>query len=302
MANGLPPLNALRAFDAAARHLSFTLAAAELHVTQAAISHQIKALEQSLGIALFRRANRRLALSEAGQAYLPAVRQAFDALVVATARLRAQDSRGRLTLSTLSSFAARWLVPRLGKFMRAHPEIDLRISPGDALVNFRRDDVDVAIRYGRGRYPGLHSVRLMTEDLFPVCSPRLLAGPTPLRAPEDLRRHLLLHDDNESGWRNWLLAAGVDGIDLTRGPLYTDSGMLIEAAINGDGVALARGALARDALASGKLRRPFHLRLPAEYAYYFVCPEESAERPRVVALRDWLVGEAAAERGLDAQA
>lgn len=302
MTNGLPPLNALRAFDAAARHLSFTLAAAELHVTQAAISHQIKALEQSLGIALFRRANRRLTLSEAGQAYLPAVRQAFDALVVATARLRAQDSRGRLTLSTLSSFAARWLVPRLGKFMRAHPEIDLRISPGDALVNFRRDDVDVAIRYGRGRYAGLHSVRLMTEDLFPVCSPRLLAGPTPLRAPEDLRRHLLLHDDNESGWRNWLLAAGVDGIDLTRGPLYMDSGMLIEAAINGDGVALARGALARDALASGKLQRPFHLRLPAEYAYYFVCPEESAERPRVVALRDWLVGEAAAERGLDAQA
>lgn len=298
----LPPLNALRAFEAAARHLSFTRAAAELHVTQAAVSHQIKALERALGVALFRRANRRLALTDAGQGYLPAVRDAFDGLTLATARLRAEESRGRLTISTLSSFAARWLVPRLGKFMRAHPEIDLRVSPSDALVDFRRDEVDVAIRFGRGRYTGLHSVRLMTEDLYPVCSPRLAAGAKPLRRPEDLHHHLLLHDDNESGWRNWLLAAGVEGIDMTRGPLYTDSSMLIEAAVNGDGVALARGALARDALASGRLLRPFRLRLPAEYAYYVVCPEESAERPKIVALRDWLLREAAEDRAREARA
>lgn len=291
MTRRLPPLNAVRAFEAAARHLSFTKAAEELHVTQAAISHQVKSLETYLGLKLFRRLNRALVLTDEGQSYLPPVRRIFDQLYEATNRLSGHDAHGKLTISVLPSFAARWLVPRLGRFIAAHPEIDVRVAPSADLVNFAREDVDVGIRYGRGRYPGLRVDRLMTEDIFPVCSPALLRGPTPLKKPKDLKTHILLHDDDHGDWRTWLLAANAEAVDPTRGPVFTDSSMLIQAAVAGHGVALARGALVADDLGSGHLVRPFELSLPVEFAYYLVCPESIAGRPKVVAFREWLLQE-----------
>jgi LysR family glycine cleavage system transcriptional activator len=289
----LPPLNGLRAFEAAARHLSFTRAAEELGVTQAAISHQVKALEERLGVQLFRRLNRALLLTDAGQQYLPELRDAFDRIDAATERLLAQDSRGPLTISTLRSFAAKWLVPRLGRFRALHPEIDVRIAPSEHLTDFSREDVDLALRYGRGDWPGLHAEWLMTEDIFPVCSPRLLEDPQGLRKPEDLVRFPLLHDDHHGNWRVWLLAAGVEGVEPARGTTFTDSSMVVQAAVEEQGVALARGALAADDLAAGRLVRPFDISLPAEFAYYVVCPEATAERPKITAFREWLVAEAA---------
>lgn len=289
MKRRLPSLNALRAFESAARQLSFTKAAEELHVTQAAISHQIKALEEYLGVALFRRMNRALSLTDDGQAYLPPVREAFDLLHEATTSLLQNDEKGPLVVSVLPSFGARWLVGRLGRFRAAHPEIDVHVLPSADLVDFARDNVDVGIRYGRGEYAGLRTDRLLTEDIFPVCSPTLLEGEHPLAAPDDLRFHTLLHDDGHGDWRTWLLAAGVTDIDPMRGTVYNDSGMLIQAAIGGQGVALARGALASDALSDGRLLRPFELSLPSEYAYYLVCPEALANRPKTVAFREWVL-------------
>ncbi len=295
MARRLPPLNALRAFEAAARHLSFTRAAEELHVTQAAISHQVKALEEHLGRKLFRRLNRALLLSDDGQAYLPSVSRAFALLNDATRNLLERDAPGPLTVSALPSFAARWLVPRLGRFRQIHPDIDLRIDPSAALTDFASGDVDVGVRYGRGKYPGLRADWLMTEDIFPVCSPALLSGEHPLRAPGDLEHQVLLHDDGHGDWRTWLLAAGIDRVDPTRGPIFTDSSMLIQAAMAGQGVALARGVLAADELAAGRLVRPFTLSLPTEYTYYLVCPQNTAEQPKIAAFRDWLLDEARRE-------
>lgn len=291
MARRLPPLNAVRAFEAAARHLSFTKAAEELHVTQAAISHQVKALENYLGLKLFRRLNRALVLTEEGQSYLPPIKRIFDQLYEATRRLAENEARGKLTVSVLPSLAARWLVPRLGRFLEAHPDIDVRVAPAAHLVDFAREDVDVGIRYGRGRYPGLRVDRLMTEDIMPVCSPALLKGPKPLKEPGDLKYHNLLHDEGHGEWRTWLLAAGVEDVNPARGTVFMDSGMLIEAAVAGQGVALARSALAADDLASGRLVRPFAFNLPAEFAYYIVCPEANADQPKVVAFREWLLQE-----------
>ncbi len=295
----LPPLNALRTFEAAARHLSFTRAASELHVTQAAVSHQIKGLEDWLGIRLFRRLNRRLLLTEEGQQYLVSVRGAFDELASGTQRLLAGDRRGILTVSVIPSFAARWLVPRMGRFRDAHPEIDLRIAATLQSVDFMRDDVDVGIRYGAGRYPGLHATLVMSEEYFPVCNPALLDGRHPLREPSDLRHHTLLHDEHLPGepnpvWKDWLKAAGVTGVRHDRGPVFGDASMMVQAAIAGQGVALGRTALVNDDLIAGRLVRPFPLALPAGYAYWLVCPESYADRPKIVAFRDWLLAEAAA--------
>lgn len=297
MARKLPPLNALRAFEAAARHLSFTRAAEELHVTQAAVSHQVKSLEEYLGIKLFRRFNRSLLLTDEGQAYLPTMTKSFDLMSDATARLAKKDPSGPLTVSVLPSFAARWLVPRLGRFRRAHPEIDLRIDPATEMVDFGRGDVDVGIRYGRGVYPRLRADRLMAEDIFPVCSPALMAGEHPLDDPEDLAYHTLLHDDGHGDWRTWLLAAQVETVDPNRGTVFTDSSMLIEAAKRGQGVALARSVLAQDELDAGTLVRPFGQSVPASFAYYIVCPKDVAEQPKIKAFRQWVLAEARGEMG-----
>jgi LysR family glycine cleavage system transcriptional activator len=293
VARRLPPLTGLKAFEAAARHLSFTRAAEELYVTQTAISHQIKALEERLGVQLFRRLPRGLLLTEEAQRYLPAVRDAFDLIAAATDRLVAVSASGTLTVSVLPSFASKWLVPRLGRFRAACPDIDLRISTSSHLVDFSREDVDVGIRMGRGVYPGLRVDWLFGESLVPVCSPELLTGPQPLRSPEDLGRHELLHEDDYAGWELWLELAGVEGVPVRRGPIFTDGAMVVQAAADGQGVALARRALAAGDLAAGRLVQPFDVSIPHDLAYYLVCPEASAERPKVRRFREWLLAEAA---------
>jgi len=299
MARRLPPLNALRAFEAAARHLSFTKAAEELNVTQAAISHQVKLLEEIVGLPLFRRFNRRLALTEAGQAYLPALRTAFDLMATATLRLRERDESGQLKVSTLHSFAAKWLVPRLPRFRERQPDIDVMVSTSYRLIDFGREEVDAAIRLGRGAYPDLETVYLMDDLAFPVCSPQLLRGRGALRKPADLRHHTLLHDvvdlvdGGAPNWRNWLQYAKVTGVYPERGPGYGDLGMAIQAAIAGQGVALGRRALVLDDLKARHLVRPFGPLMPTPLSYYLVSPRATADRPKVRSFRDWLLDEIA---------
>ena len=292
MSRALPPLNALRAFEAAARHLSFTAAGAELNVTQAAISHQIRALEERLGLKLFRRAGRGLLLTDAAQAYLAEISGAFDRIAGATQRLHQHDAAGVLSATVLPSFAVKWLLPRLGRFRTAHPEIDLRISSAHEIIDLTREDFDVALRAGSGRYPGMRVDRILTERFFPVCSPALLTGARPLRRPEDLREHTLLHDEPRDLWELWFKTVGIVDIDSTRGPGFSDSSMVIQAAIEGQGVAIAKGTLAADDLKAGRLVRPFDQSLPADYSYWLVCLETSADRPKIVAFRDWLLAEA----------
>jgi LysR family glycine cleavage system transcriptional activator len=295
MAERLPPLNALRSFEVAARHLSFTKAAAELHVTHSAISHQIKALEEWLGIPLFRRVNRGLLLTESGQAYLKPVRESFQKLGEATWRLKAKGRSGPLTVSVMPSFASKWLVPRLRRFRERHPDIDVRISATPDLIDFDREDVDVAVRYGRGNWSGdLRSDLLIRESMFPVCSPKLLEGPLPLKTIQDLRRHTLLtdYDWRVDFWQLWLDAAGVTDLVPQHALSFNYSNLMLQAAIDGLGVALTQNALAGDDLVAGRLVRLFEVTLPTDYAYYVVTPSLSATRPKIVAFRDWLVDEA----------
>ncbi len=289
----LPNLNALRAFESAGRNLSFTRAAEELNVTQAAVSHQIKVLEEQLGFRLFRRVHRGLRLTEAGQSYLPEVRAAFEKLEAATERLVVNDATGVLTVSVLPSFAAKWLVPRLMHFQAKHPEIDVRVSAVDRSVDFEQEDIDLGIRFGRGDYRGLKAVPLMAESVFPVCSPALAERGNGLRKPEDLRHFTLLHDDMVLNWAEWLQAAGVTGIDASRGPFFSDSAMLINAAVEGLGVALGRSALASGDLEAGRLVRPFELSLQTAFGYYIVYPQRRDDRPKITVFRDWLLEEAA---------
>ncbi|MGH7067390.1 MAG: transcriptional regulator GcvA [Acetobacteraceae bacterium] len=293
MARKLPPLKTLPDFEAAARHLSFSKAAEELNVTHGAVSRQVKSLEDYLGVPLFRRLNRALRLTDEGQAYARAVREILDSLAEVTRRLPTPKEANRLTVSTTYSFTTGWLVPRLGRFRALHPEIDVRLQANDHAVDFARDNVDLAIRYGRGIYPGLAIERLVGDDYAPVGSPTLLKGKHPLRKPADLRHHVLLHDEGtEIDWRMWLMAAGVEGVDAARGPIFSHSPMVIQAAIRGEGVALGRQALIEDELVSGRLVRLFDLRLKSEMAYYFLCPQLSLEQPKVRAFRDWLLAEA----------
>lgn len=297
MARKLPPLNALRAFEAAARHLSFTKAADELSVTQAAISHQVKALEDHLGLPLFRRLNRRLVLSEAGQLYLPVLRDAFDAIAGGTARLHQDQESGALHISVVPSLAAKWLLPRMSRFRDRHPEIDVMVSANNKLIDFADGVFEMAIRYGQGVYSGLRTDRLLDDAVFPVCSPKLLKGPHPLKKPQDLKHHTLLHDevsrhDESPDWRGWLQAAGIDDVDWRRGPGFSDSSMVIEAAAAGQGVALGHRWLAAADLESGRIVMPFGPTVPSKFAYYLVSPEALAERRRVRLFREWLLEEA----------
>ncbi len=302
----LPPLNALRAFEAAGRHLSFTKAAGELNVTPAAISHQVKSLEAYLGVSLFRRLTRGLALTDRGTAYLPDLTAALDSIAAATARMLGDEMAGAITVSCLPSFAMRWLVPRLPSFRRAHPRLDVNVHASWDLVDFRRDDVDAAIRYGNGGYPGLHSELLLTETIFPVCSPKLLDGPHPLKTPADLRHQTLLHDTMVTSqerwytWPSWITWLGLDEVDLNRGSRFSDSNMLLQAAIDGQGVALGRSGIVADELADGRLIRPFEIERPADYAYHFVCALDAVDTPRIRALHEWLFSQAkpAAEQAL----
>jgi LysR family glycine cleavage system transcriptional activator len=292
MPRRLPPLNALKAFEAAARHESFTRAADELCVTQGAVSHQVKALEAELGLKLFNRERQRLVITEAGRSYLATVRDALDRIADGTERLLRRQNTGVVTVSTSPNFAAKWLVHRLSRFAQAHPTIDLRVSASLHHIDFAREDIDLAIRHGDGNEPGLHVVRLCAEELFPVCSPKLLNGRKHF-TPADLRDAVLLHVNDRQDWTRWLDAAGITDIDVSRGPVLNQASMAIDAAVDGQGVALARTALASWDLIGGRLVRPFELALRVLYAYWIVCPKAAARLPKIVAFSQWLQSEAA---------
>lgn len=303
MARRLPPLNGLRAFEASARYLSFTKAAEELNVTPAAVSQQVKALEEYFGVQLFKRLTRALMLTDSGQLVLPVLQEGFDKLSEADRILRNRRDDRILTVSVAPSFGAKWLVPRLEAFRRKHPDYEIRIDATDTPADFRRDNVDIALRYGLGEYPGLMSECLLTEVGLPVCSPRLLEGEHPLRTPEDLRLHTLLHIqwkmENEAApnWRMWLRAAGYEDIDPDRGPQFSMESMAIQAAIDGQGVALISNALIVDDIASGRLVLPFaeETQHKTRFCYFLVYPEAHLERPKVAAFREWVAQEAASQ-------
>jgi LysR family glycine cleavage system transcriptional activator len=295
----LPPLNALRAFETAARHLNFSRAAEELSVTPGAVSQQIQNLEDYVGASLFRRTPRGLLLTDAAQAALPAMREAFDRLAEAASLLTAAVDGRRLTLTAAPSFAAKWLVPRLGRFEEAHPQVDVWLSADMDLVDFGAGEVDVAIRYGAGHYPGLDAMRLMSETVIPVASPELIAG-NPLAEPADLARHILLHDGSPDAdescpdWSMWLAARGVKGVDGHRGPRFNQSSLVIEAAVGGRGVALAKRTLAQDDLDAGRLVTPLAIATSVDFAYYVVHPKAKARLAQVKAFVSWITGEAGA--------
>ncbi|MEQ1716239.1 MAG: transcriptional regulator GcvA [Hyphomicrobium sp.] len=295
MSRRLPSLNALRAFEAAARHESFTKAATDLNVTQGAVSHQVKALEAELGLKLFLRESKRLILTEPGRAYLQVVRDAFDRLAAGTEHLLQRENAGVLTVSMSPNFAAKWLIHRLGDFVSAHPGIELRVSAAIHHVDFAREDVDIAIRHGEGDWPGLHVTRLCTEALFPVCSPRLMRGRKPLQCPADLQRYTLLHSRERNDWGAWLKSAGIADIDASRGMVFNQMSMAIDAAADGQGIALARTALATWDMRAGRLVKPFGPILVVPYAYYIVCPKATADRPKVASFRNWLMSQADAD-------
>ena len=308
------PLNALRAFEAAARHLSFKKAARELHVTAGAVSHQIKVLEEHLGVALFRRLTRALELTPEAQSMLPKVRQGLENLLEAVERVRARDNTTALTVIAPPNFAARWLIPRLSRFTTRYPNLELHVASRPAMIDGReyssvaaepvadaQDAPMVMVRFGNGRYPGFHVDEVFSAKYVPVCSPKLLAGEHPLRTPEDLRYHTLLHDDTvvEEGarpsWSDWLASVGVTDIDATRGPHFSDASLSFEAAIEGMGVTLAMKPLVRSEIEAGRLVVPIDISAPASYSYYLVTPEVNAEDHSVRQFREWLLEEAAPE-------
>ncbi len=297
----LPPLNSLRVFEAVARNLSFSKAAEELNVTPGAVSQQIKALEDFLENTIIRRQKRGLLLTDEAQASLPLLREAFEKLAEASDVLAKRAESGRLRISVAPSLAAKWLVPRLDKFAEANPDIEVWLSADMGIVDFAVDDVDLAIRYGAGYYPGLHVDRLMSETIIPVCSPGLLVGDNPLKKPVDLKHHTLLHDgspdkdENCPDWTMWLKAARVcDDVDGNRGATFNQSSLVIEAAVAGKGVALAKAALALADLEAARLVIPFDMTTPTEFAYYIVHPKSKIDNKAVVAFTAWLHLEATA--------
>ena len=295
----LPPLNSLRAFAAAAERLSLAAAAEDLHVTPSAVSLQIRQLEEHLGIPVFIRTGRGLQLTNEGKAILPGILEGFDQLRMALSLIGPQGEENVLTLSVAPSFAAKWLSPRLDAFAQAHPNIDIRILATDQLVDFAVDDVDIAIRYGSGIYPGLTSEHLLAERVFPVCAPQLLenAADHPL---DLLRSQTLLHDDSPDqdktcpDWRMWLRAARISGVDWRRGPRYNQSSMVLEAAVAGRGVALAKATLAAADLAAGRIVKLADIDQPVEFAYYLVYPAERRQSAKCNAFREWVSGQAKA--------
>ncbi|MFT5758188.1 MAG: LysR family glycine cleavage system transcriptional activator [Alteromonadaceae bacterium] len=295
MASRLPPLKALRAFEASARQLSFTKAAEELFVTQAAISHQIKSLEEFLGIKLFMRKNRSLLLSEEGQSYYLDIKDVFNLLHDATEKLLARGAKGAITVSLQPSFAIQWLVPRLNAFNLLHPDIDVRIKAVDQPDNSLTGDVDIAIYYGRGRWSKLHADRLQQGYLIPVCSPLLLTGNKPLAQLSDLTNHTLLHDTSRRDWKRWFKEVGVTGTNVNHGPIFSHSAMVVQAAVHGQGIALAHSVLAKPELDTGRLIKPFKEVLLSKNSYYIVCRENQTDIGKIAAFRDWVLDTVATE-------
>jgi len=309
------PLNALRAFEAAARHLSFKKAANELHVTPGAVSHQVKLLEDFLGVALFRRLTRALELTADAQAILANVREGLDSLQAAVETVRQRERTCALTVMAPPNFAARWLVPRLGRFTQSNPNLELHVASRPAMIDGRengvvvpvsdaRDDAPlVMVRFGSGHYPGLHVDEVFSAVYVPVCSPKLTKGPRGIHKPQDLRNYTLLHDDTviEEGarpsWADFLGSMGMNGdIDATRGPHFSDASLALEAAIEGMGVTLAMKPLVSAEIEAGRLAIPFNVTAPTSYAFYLVTPESALENRGVAAFREWLLAESAPER------
>ena len=309
----LPPLNALRVFEAAARHLSFKDAANELSITQAAVSHQIKALEEYLGVDLFRRAGRGVQLTEAARAALPRLREGFDSLAAAVETIRERAAESDLLITAPPVFTARWLMPRLADFSRREPKIELRVFASSKMVDAGaldsptlvsgldlRDDLSgVEIHLGAGNYPGYRADRLFGVSMTVVASPELVDGDPPIRKPEDLAHHVLLHDDamelvaGGNAWQRWVEAAGVaDKVDAARGPHFSSNILSLEAASQKLGLALALRPLVDYDIASMRLRAPFDIEMKPQSAYFLVCPEVIADRPAVAAFRAWLLEQA----------
>jgi LysR family glycine cleavage system transcriptional activator len=294
MAERLPPMQALRAFEAAARMKSLSRAAESLHLTHGAISHQIKSLEADLGVRLVERAGRGIRLTDEGERFATRIRTVLSDLGDAVREASERSNPRQLRVSVLPSFAARWLLPRIGRFFAAHPEIDVDVSASNAIADFKRDDVDVGIRCGLGVWPGLHVEFVLDDVYFPVCSPHLAGGRLPAR-PEDLARYTLLRAEDDL-WKPWFEAAGLHWPEPSRGPMFSDSSHSIQAAIDKQGIALARTSLLGNDLRNGVLVRLFDIEVPSARKYYLVYPARLADAPKLVAFRQWLFEEAALDQ------
>lgn len=294
MPRRLPSLNAVKAFEAAARSKSFTRAAEELFVTPGAVSQQVKTLEAELGLKLFHRERQRLVITAAGREYLAVVREALDQIALGTERLMRLQHAGVLTVSVSPDFAAKWLVNRLGRFAESHPEIDLRVAAGDQRVDFAREDVNLAVRHGDGQWPELDAVCLCSDRLFPVCSPKLLDGRNRVASAADLLRFPLLRLDDWTNWGRWFEAAGVATPPIP-GPVLNRASILIDAAIDGQGITLARTSLVAWDLVHGRLLRPVDVSLTLANTYWIVCPKAQSGTPKIAAFRSWMLEEAAAD-------
>jgi LysR family transcriptional regulator, glycine cleavage system transcriptional activator len=296
----LPGTGSLKMFEAAGRHLNFTRAAEELNVTPAAISHQIREFEDQLGRRLIERTSRTMRLTDAGQILHAAVGEALSGLNRALTRMDKSRDTARLRVSASTSVAAKWLVPRLDDYMKLHPEVEVQLDVSDRVRDFDRDDIDTAIRFGNGNYPGARADRLFDNTIFPVCSPALLTQKRPLKHPRDLLQHRLIHVEWSGqgvtwpNWRMWMLAAGVSDFNETSGLHLDNSGLALQAAIEGQGVALGDSSLVADDLAAGRLVQPFALTIkgPPQFAYYIVSPAASQDEPLIKSFREWILAEA----------
>jgi LysR family glycine cleavage system transcriptional activator len=289
MQRRLPPLNSLRTFEAAGRHLNFTSAAEELCVTQAAISHQVKALEGYLGAALFIRSPRKLELTETGAKLLPVVQTALDSIGQTISTIRSEDDVAPVSVAVAPSFAVNWLLPRLDSLFQEHPKIELSLRHTNAPVDFTREPVDVAITYGQGKWRGLLAEPMLEIDFFPVCAPQLVHGERKLTNANDLKDFTLLHDSDHSTWNEWLSLANANDIDPTRGTVMDDTNVLIQAAVDGLGVAMGSEPFVREHIAAGHLVRPFDTTLTTDFAYFAVCPREHLSRNEVRQVWNWLL-------------
>lgn len=300
----LPSLDSLRVFEAAARHLSVTKASEELHVTQSAISHRISALEDELGTRLFRRFTRRLELTPAGETLAAGMRRGLAEITRAVAALDDKPNAGALTVSVLPSFATRWLVPRLVRFRGLYPDIGVRIAADASVVDLNSGRADLAVRFGTGRYPGLHVTPMMDDAVFPVCSSQLLTEIGPIDQPGDIARFPLLHDDaaekdgSGADWRSWLQHVGAADVPCDEGQRFNQAVLTLEAAAAGLGLALARRSLVTTDLVTGRLIRVLPHEAPTAFSYYIVCLPANAERPPIAIFRNWLLSEVAGAKAI----
>ena len=297
----LPPLNSIRAFEATARHLSFSKAANELNVTAGAVSQQVKVLEDYLNLKLFKRKNRMILLTDEAQICLPLLSEGLDKIAQGISTIRDQSDDKPLTITASTTFASRWLLPRLTGFHKEFPGIDVRIEASNLLADLVNDDIDVGIRFGDGNYPNLQTDHLFSQSVIPVCHPSFLEGEHKIEVPEDLKHHTLLHPGNDSfylndntniDWEMWFATVGVTDVDLKHGLHYEQYSLLIEAAIAGQGIALVGDTVVNDEIKAGRLIKLFEdTEIPLSFSYHFACSNNKAHLPRVKAFRQWLLGE-----------